>query len=480
MRTTSLEKFKGLGSKSNSAGVNQHLYDDMIMDYMKDKTKQLGSYEDMKEIQTTKNTIDIFKSRWTNFQRPDNDPDDEGNDGPPKPSAPQGIVDVDVIETIQTYPDQPHSHSSKRGRESESEDEESTSKKMDVDVQFHAENAKEIAIDTKNMRSSTIMSLHISLSFACEDIEGSNLLIQENPKVVKDSEMQIVSEVSIKSPAYKNKHARMNAYENIVGRLKEVKPSVTVNDVKIKFNGLKTNFLTEYKKYNSSRRSGAGNGDDNDSIYTPTLWYFNSMFFLLEHCQVRTAVDSLTEEVIPHVTSQDSEMIEYVIRDDSELQDVDSIDIEPEVAPLQPASPNQATLKGKKRKLQEEVVETKLIREASSCLASINENLKKTSSSNNEDEALRDYEIAEDGILSPACSINESSASTLTIGSRTGRAKRVRKESDSDPVASAMVNAIDSIIKQEMPSKTYMHSDLKLFIDYVAAEMDKISNGKYI
>ncbi|KAK4885362.1 hypothetical protein RN001_001633 [Aquatica leii] len=129
------------------------------------------------------------------------------------------------------------------------------------------------------------------------------------------------------------------------------------------------------------------------TIYTPTLWYFNSMFFLLEHCQVRTAVDSLTEEVIPHVTSQDSEIIEYVIRDDSELQDVDSIDIEPEVVALQPASPNQATLKGKKRKLQEEVVETKLIREASSCLASINENLKKTSSSNNEDEALSKYII---------------------------------------------------------------------------------------
>ncbi|KAK4887035.1 hypothetical protein RN001_003306 [Aquatica leii] len=93
-------------------------------------------------------------------------------------------------------------------------------------------------------------------------------------------------------------------------------------------------------------------------------------------------------------------------------------------------------------------------------------------------DAEGDYEIAEDGILSPACSINESSASTSTIGSRTRRAKRVRKESGSDPVASAMVNAIDSIIKQEMPSKTYMHSDLKLFIDYVAAKMDKISNKK--
>ncbi|KAK4883041.1 hypothetical protein RN001_006360 [Aquatica leii] len=39
----------------------------------------------------------------------------------------------------------------------------------------------------------------VSLPSACEDIEGSNLLIQENPKVVEDSEMQIVSEVSIAS-----------------------------------------------------------------------------------------------------------------------------------------------------------------------------------------------------------------------------------------------------------------------------------------
>ncbi|KAK4881588.1 hypothetical protein RN001_004907 [Aquatica leii] len=86
--------------------------------------------------------------------------------------------------------------------------------------------------------------------------------------------------------------------------------------------------------------------------------YFNPMMFLLEHCQVRTAVDSLTEEVILHATSQDSETIEYVIRDDRVLQDVDTIDLEPEVVPLQPASPNQPTPNGKKQNLHEELVET--------------------------------------------------------------------------------------------------------------------------
>ncbi|KAK4881571.1 hypothetical protein RN001_004890 [Aquatica leii] len=200
---------------------------------------------------------------------------------------------------------------------------------------------------------------------------------------------------AIKSPLYKNKHARQEALHRIEAVVKEVRPSVTIHDIKFKFNGLKTNFMVEYKKWNGSRRSGAGNEDGTDAVYTPTIWYFKSMFFLLEHCQVRMATDSLTEQVETVEESQETECSEYLVGEDGVLEDVNNtpeyIDT-PSVSPAAScSSPRQQ--KQKKRKIQNDVVEANLIREASNTLATINRSMSVTNYVNDEDEALAKYII---------------------------------------------------------------------------------------
>ncbi|XP_031349251.1 uncharacterized protein LOC116175315 [Photinus pyralis] len=203
-----------------------------------------------------------------------------------------------------------------------------------------------------------------------------------------------------KSVLYKNRHARQHALEKIEAVLKEVRPSVTINEIKTKFGGLKTNFLNEYKKWNVSRRSGACDNDDDDSLYKPTIWYFKVMFFLLEHCKVRLAVDSLTEDVETEQEdterdSQSSEVQEYVVGEDGVLHDAGDENVQSPDMSFQVASPSSSNgfyqPKPKKRKLRQEPVEENLIREASNTLASINQAMKTNQGKNEEDEALAKF-----------------------------------------------------------------------------------------
>ncbi|KAK4882246.1 hypothetical protein RN001_005565 [Aquatica leii] len=92
-----------------------------------------------------------------------------------------------------------------------------------------------------------------------------------------------------KSKEYKNKHARGRALQNIEAELRLIKPDVTANDIKVKFYGIKTNFLAEHRKHAKSIHSGAGD----DDIYIPTLWYFDKLRFVLEHCIQREAIDTI-------------------------------------------------------------------------------------------------------------------------------------------------------------------------------------------
>ncbi|XP_044749767.1 uncharacterized protein LOC123310365 [Coccinella septempunctata] len=90
---------------------------------------------------------------------------------------------------------------------------------------------------------------------------------------------------AVKSPMYKNEHARNTAIEAIEASLKTLRPSVTSQEIKSKFQALKTNFLNEHRKHVQSMKSGAGQ----DEIYIPSLWYFNSMKFIVDHVDVRTS-----------------------------------------------------------------------------------------------------------------------------------------------------------------------------------------------
>ncbi|KAF5305357.1 hypothetical protein FQR65_LT18710 [Abscondita terminalis] len=108
---------------------------------------------------------------------------------------------------------------------------------------------------------------------------------------------------AVKSPHYKNKHARQTALEHIQESLQLIKPNVSIGDIKAKFNGLKSNFQVGL-------------------IYTPTIWYFKMMFFLLDHVQVRSAIDSMAEEV---ETSQDVADRDSVLQ---EFSDDDRFEVE--------------------------------------------------------------------------------------------------------------------------------------------------------
>lgn len=97
----------------------------------------------------------------------------------------------------------------------------------------------------------------------------------------------------VKSPLYKNKHARQAAWECICESLKELRPKTSITEIKNKINGLRTNFLAEYRKWQNSKRSGVGD----DDVYVPTLWYYKDIMFILDHTLPRSSVENIPDEV---------------------------------------------------------------------------------------------------------------------------------------------------------------------------------------
>lgn len=85
----------------------------------------------------------------------------------------------------------------------------------------------------------------------------------------------------VKSSSYKNKHMRTTAYESMVTELKNIRPGTTVAEIKSKINGLRTNFITEHRKYLKSKHSGM----DEDSVSSFVFCFStvtNSIFFVYQ------------------------------------------------------------------------------------------------------------------------------------------------------------------------------------------------------
>lgn len=53
--------------------------------------------------------------------------------------------------------------------------------------------------------------------------------------------------------------------------------------MRLKWNSLRTQFVAEVKKLEASKRSGT----DTDSIYQPSMTYYDDLLFLQDHLQVR-------------------------------------------------------------------------------------------------------------------------------------------------------------------------------------------------
>lgn len=81
---------------------------------------------------------------------------------------------------------------------------------------------------------------------------------------------------NIKSKIYHDRVKKNNAYDLLLDKYKEMFPEATKEDVKKKFNSLRTNYRAELKKHLLSMKSGSST----DDIYEPTLWYYGEMDFL--------------------------------------------------------------------------------------------------------------------------------------------------------------------------------------------------------
>ncbi|KAK4885920.1 hypothetical protein RN001_002191 [Aquatica leii] len=189
---------------------------------------------------------------------------------------------------------------------------------------------------------------------------------------------------AVKSKQYTNKHARQSSLEEIKKILVAIRPSVTVNEIKTKFAGLKATFMNEHRKHLRSIHSGMGD----DEVYKPNLWYYTKMNFLLDHIEVRPSFDSLSagSDVFDNNLEEQIDMTqEYIITDEGTLEHVED---ESEVQTTSRSSSAGSSYAGiamptqKRKKLEGP---DSVIQEASSALQTINKamQLRATNTANN-------------------------------------------------------------------------------------------------
>ncbi|KAJ8926227.1 hypothetical protein NQ314_021415 [Rhamnusium bicolor] len=90
----------------------------------------------------------------------------------------------------------------------------------------------------------------------------------------------------VKGKSYSNRHEKNKAYGKLLSFYKTGDENATVDSVKNKINNLRSAFRKELKKVRKSKRSGEGS----DSVYEPTLWYFNLLLFTADQEKPRNSV----------------------------------------------------------------------------------------------------------------------------------------------------------------------------------------------
>ncbi|CAH1380991.1 unnamed protein product [Tenebrio molitor] len=101
-----------------------------------------------------------------------------------------------------------------------------------------------------------------------------------------------------------NKHARNDAFLKIAGELKEINPTVAVEDIKKKITNLRQQFSHENAKIQSSLRTGTGTED----VYEPSVWWYEKLLFLVPHVKTRktkSTLDYLSQDTSPETEIQD-------------------------------------------------------------------------------------------------------------------------------------------------------------------------------
>ena len=83
------------------------------------------------------------------------------------------------------------------------------------------------------------------------------------------------------SGEYTNRAKKEVAYNILLSKYQERYSSATKEDVKRKFNSLRTNFRKEVKKMQQSELISRASGSE--EVYETTMWYYDAMLFLKEH-----------------------------------------------------------------------------------------------------------------------------------------------------------------------------------------------------
>lgn len=95
-----------------------------------------------------------------------------------------------------------------------------------------------------------------------------------------------------KSKEYHDRSKKDCAYKRLLPIYKGIDAKATRETVVKKINNLRSCYKKELNKIKASEKSGAGT----DEIYTPKLWYFNLLTFLMEQEIPRTSTSNLSEK----------------------------------------------------------------------------------------------------------------------------------------------------------------------------------------
>lgn len=96
---------------------------------------------------------------------------------------------------------------------------------------------------------------------------------------------------NVRHPDYKDRVKRSKSLYAIQERLKEVDASLTIEGIKTKIHGLRSQYLKEMSMVKASKRSGAGR----DDVYVPNLWCFSLLEFLGPFVSSRPSSSSLSD-----------------------------------------------------------------------------------------------------------------------------------------------------------------------------------------
>ncbi|XP_066593548.1 uncharacterized protein [Prorops nasuta] len=126
----------------------------------------------------------------------------------------------------------------------------------------------------------------------------------------------------IKSKDYHNRVLRDKALQIISKSYEQItNEKITVDIIKKKLNGLRTQFLEQINKVKQSKCSGASS----DEIYKPTWWLYDSMSFLEKHVAARKGNSSLKENVEPKYIKGNTSLTDLI--NSSSTEDLELADI---------------------------------------------------------------------------------------------------------------------------------------------------------